>query len=251
MNMLYTIIDLSKNAIVEQCSSQESVVFFFLEKNCSGAMAPWNWNTKAAKIKPDELFRSLNMNGKDMATYKSRYMFFSSYIQKSDLFLRRHLVYNEEDRVLDPRTWRKAIETVLQSKDPHVFRELHPSKMNHRYMNWMPGRKFHSHRCTTPAFYYQMLKASQDEWGEEVEEFDVLYDRTSLRNRTYSHGDGWDRAEKKAFRTLSRSWKDQSHSRKQWGKHKPSCKRFTMPFAEDDFDQEYEDACYEAMAEYY
>lgn len=96
-----------------------------------------------------------------------------------------------------------------------------------------------------------MLKASQDEWGEEVEEFDVLYDRTSLRNRTYSHGDGWDRAEKKAFRTLSRSWKDQSHSRKQWGKHKPSCKRFTMPFAEDDFDQEYEDACYEAMAEYY
>lgn len=246
--MLYTIIDLIQNKIVAQCSTQEGVVFFFLNSNHSISSF---WNDRKKTFTPASVFRSLNMSGNDMAAPEGCYLFFSYWNDQSDaLFLRRHQVYDENGRIVDPRVWTKVYQKIVSSDDPYQFMEYVPKK---RQKVTFPhsGRKAHFHRINLPATFYQTMKFGCDDWSGELDEFDILFDHSAMRGKRRIKNDwAWD-TEKRLYRSSSRSWKDQTKSRTQWGKHKPSCKRAKETIIEDDLEQKYDESCYAAMLDFY
>lgn len=224
--MLYSIFNLAQNKIIAQGLSQEAVVFFFLKNRLGDSILPWRWQPAAGNktFSTKTIFISLNMSGKDMAApdffYNGGPFIFSSYV------LRRYMVFDEEMRIVDPRTWTMVFERVTRSSNPWQFRPM-PMKRQ-RFSNFhIPGRKDHSHRVRMPAMLYQTLRMSQDEIekdDEDLGEIEIISDHSAIRRKNLEFY-SWDCCDKKAFRKTSRSWKDQTRSHAQWGKHQPSCCR--------------------------
>jgi len=247
--MLYYIIDLARNAVVKMVHSREAVVEFFIEQQvATWEMANPSMYEQKKPTEKDSVFRSLNMNGNDTARAGICYKVFLNF--PGDMVLRKYQVQDEYDRIVDPREWDDVYYRVLQ--DPLMFRERAATSRRKHYYYGLPGRKSHFHRHGLPALVYQAKKLSMDDVSEDFDDLDVdiLIDHSSMRNKSFIKTSLWDALDKKFYRNASKSWKDQSHSRKQWGKHKTSCKRVKQPSFDEDQDDQYFESCLDAILEY-
>lgn len=66
----------------------------------------------------------------------------------------------------------------------------------------------------------------------DLEAIEAMFDRLPVHKAP-------DLAEKREFRSTPRSWKDQTRSRFQWGRHKVSCQR-VMEEREEEVEEEIE-----------
>lgn len=227
--MTYYIANLYTEKIERIVHSREAVIEFLMEKH----FGLWSLVSENLSMKDKEdIFRVINMTGNDTAYVCDPFSVFPK-----GYMLRKYQVIDENNRIVDPRTWNVAFDRVLQ--DPLQYREI-PRRKRTSYGVSTPGRHHHFHRHGLPAMMYQSLKNSMDDVSDDLIDLDIeiLEDRTAMRKKSFVRGDLWDACEKKTFRTPSKSWKDQSSSRKQWGKHKVSCKRTKEISIEEDSDMD-------------
>jgi len=158
-------------------------------------------------------FEDLNVTGKDIGVvHWMQPAWNGCFIEKSETWLRRYQVFDKEMRSVDIRQWSR---TVWDYEAPHV-----------PYRWASNSRKQHWHRITGPSFWHGTLKGAVVGKDEDVPLFPIK-DKSKVRNKVREEF-VWDYIDRKAARRPSRSWKDQSKARKQWGKSKPHSKQAVL-----------------------
>lgn len=151
-------------------------------------------------------FRQLNMTGNDMMTSVVEY---EDYVT-TESWLRPYMVFDSDGRIIDIRSWSW---------------QLAPQHHTANF-SWLTGRgsRSHTHRKGGPSMYRQTLRAEQD--AEDHCKEVGLDDRIRFRKRARDI-DVWDYVEYAHAKDYigSKSWKDQTKAARQYGRHKPFCKR--------------------------
>ena len=222
---MFKIINLCENKEVVAYNTKEAVVFFFLQHSSYRIDYPWkpleHWDM-------DKLFRQLNITGHD--TYRNDFVYQSSQFDQRynpgfvAEALRPYQVVDDEGKICDPRNWLDEIKKVLGSEKPYLFNE----KKAPSFPEYIPGSKISHRSMKMPAMHHRNLRLSQSEVGEEH-----YSENSGMRIKGLDTSDGYDRAEKKYFKTPPKSWKEHTKNPAQWGKHKNSCSSETIRRPED------------------
>lgn len=207
--MLYNVIDLNSGETIASGTCQQ--------------IAHW-WRRKFKDQKGNVNFRDLNVTGKDVVICKEKDGFSLVMIDgKLTLitnwvrvrYLRRYQVLDEDGRSVDIRNW---------SKDVWEYK---PPRHRPLVLDWVDGSKSHFHRTSGPSMWRGTFSSSM----ETADETELLEDGLPLPIQSnvdvrlpFNTSTVWDYYDRHHFHRKSKSWKDQSKARKQWGKCKRSGK---------------------------
>ena len=175
-----------------------TVIRFFLRESHLFVMT-WAWKP-SLNFNKDRLFRSLSMTDTDL------------YIPDSFTLPTQRLyrVFDEDGRVVDPRSWVKEINAIMTSDNPMGYQTLMIGPI------FSTGKKCHIHRNVSSAMRHQTLRMAADQLDLE-EDIEILRKHINVRDR----GMRAEYKDKFLTKSRSKSWKDQFHSSKQWAKHNP------------------------------
>lgn len=160
-------------------------------------------------------FSQLNLTGKDFSVvrYADHYAYSDTLgcdipIYMTSRVLRRYQVQDEHGRSVDIRTWA-----------PELFEPL----PRQRFTGWFTtGAKSRWHRRSGPSMLRSAMRAAEQEDipDEILQRYDINPNQIATRvgnMSCYEHECYYERMTKTQ---RSRSWKDQTKSRKQYAKHK-------------------------------
>lgn len=205
--MAYTIIQ-NQNKII--CETQEEIIYRFF----SFSLNTWS-SVKRRRLDTTEL----NISGKDCrnaAIHPEMQGHFFSIPFRSTPVLRTTMVLDEYGRPVDVREWTEAIRRVESGYEPCAKWCQEPDPMYRKGPCGL-GRKRHDHCICGPAMWHRTYRNLGH--TDYLEDLDMVPTRTrglSVRKPEPSHS-----VEKTNRRySGSKSWKDQSKSCAQWGKHK-------------------------------
>ena len=190
---MYYIYNILSGEMVAKASDKMSLLRAWARKVCKVTM----WSCHGSLNEVSNAFDDLSMTNSDIKVYRRAMFTISTDVIEETRVLRTHRVYDSAGRIIDIRLWPECDEILFP-----------PRKRT--YFCYNLGHKHHGHRVSGPSFNHRDLRDRQrdDYYGAKPIRISVV--------------DAWDFSEKRYFAGYckSKSWKDQTKSRKQWCKHK-------------------------------